>query len=70
MNNYKYRDQYIQVWFNSLSINSHEQKREETNYEHNYRLFKSNFELKAYLCNIQKHYHHTVLTRLALVPTS
>ena len=59
----KYRDQYIQVWLSSLSTNN-SRTGEGGNKLRTYRLFKSNFELEAYLCNIQNTAHRTALTRL------
>ena len=59
----KYRDQYIQVWFSSVSTNN-SRTGEGGNKLKTYRLFKSNFELEAYLCNIQNTAHRTALTRL------
>ena len=49
---HKYRDQYIQVWLSSLSTNN-SRTGEGGNKLRTYRLFKSNFELEAYLCNIK-----------------
>ena len=59
----KYRDQYIQVWLSSLSTNN-SRTGEGGNKLRTYRLFKSNLELEAYLCNIQNTAHRTALTRL------
>ena len=59
----KYRDQYIQGWFNSLSTNN-SRVGEGGIKLRTYRLFKSNFELETYLCNIQNTAHRAALTRL------
>ena len=59
----KYRDQYIQVWLSSLSTNN-SRTGEGGNKLRTYRLFKSNFELEAYLRNIQNTAHRTELTSL------
>ena len=58
-----YSDQYIQVWFSSLSTNN-SRTGEGGNKLRTYRLFKSIFELEAYLFNIQNAAHRTALTRL------
>ena len=60
-----YRDQYIQAWFSSLSTNN-SRTGEGGNKLRTYRLFKSNFELEAYLCNIQNTAHRAALTRLCV----
>ena len=51
------------MWLSSLSTNN-SRTGEGGNKLRTYRLFNSNFELEAYLCNIQNTAHRTALTRL------